>query len=57
LRRYGELLWKAPELAAADDGRVIIEKHARGVAAVAALEGVRAGSTQAAAGLRCKHFF
>jgi hypothetical protein len=37
LRRYGELLWKAPELAAADDGRVIIEKHARGVAAVAAV--------------------
>ena len=27
-RRFSELLWKAPELAAAGDRRMIVEKHA-----------------------------
>src|SRR5215472_12947684 len=34
----GKLLGKAPQLAPASDGRMVIEKHAMGVAALAALE-------------------
>src|SRR5262247_4901265 len=37
-RRLRELLWKAPKLASAGDGRMVVEKHAMGVAALAALE-------------------
>src|SRR5262245_14144393 len=37
-RRLCELLGKAPEFASAGDGRMIVEKHAMGVAALAALE-------------------
>src|SRR5262249_34514398 len=37
-RRLRELLGKAPEFAPASDGRMVVEKHAMGVAALAALE-------------------
>src|SRR5215475_700541 len=37
-RRLRELLGKAPELAPAGDGRMVVDKHAMGVAALAALE-------------------
>ena len=40
-RGLGQLLGKAPQLAAAGDGRMVVEKHAVGVAALAALEGHR----------------
>src|SRR4029453_5818941 len=37
-RRLRELLGKPPKLAPAGDGRMVVEKHAMGVAALAALE-------------------
>lgn len=40
-RWVGELLGKAPQLASAGDRRMVVEKHAVGVAALAASEGDR----------------
>src|SRR2546430_15297861 len=37
----GKLLWKTPQLAPAGDGRMIVKKHAMGIAAAAALKGNR----------------
>jgi len=39
--RVGELLRKSPELAPASDRPLIVEKHAKGIAALAAAEGNR----------------
>ncbi len=39
--RLGQLLGKAPQFAAAGDGRMVVEEHAVGIAALAPLEGNR----------------